>query len=83
MPKVSVGICMGSSCFSRGNKALVTSLREALSRENLEARVELKGFLCIDACDKGPCVTVDDERVFGLDAHDIILRVQDILKDKK
>jgi NADH:ubiquinone oxidoreductase subunit E len=83
MSKVAVGICMGSSCFSRGNKALVTSLREAFAREGIENRVELKGFLCIDACDKGPCVTIDDERVLGLAAHDILLRVQDILKEKK
>ena len=83
MSKIEIGICMGSSCFSRGNKTLVGSLREALSREKLEDRVDLKGFLCIDACDKGPCVTIGGERVFGLDAHDIILRIKDIIEAKK
>ena len=83
MSKVTIGICMGSSCFSRGNGLLSVSLREAIAEAGLTDRVSLKGFLCIDHCGEGPCVCIDDERCRGRDAHDIVERVKEKLEPRK
>ena len=80
-PIITIGICMGSSCFARGNRALSQNLRRALEKEGLTERVLLKGYLCTDACDSGPCVSVNDTRCNGFDVHDIVQRAkQEIAK---
>ncbi len=56
----TIVICMGSSCFARGNARNV-ELAEAFldSHPELEARVDLRGGLCCDRCADGPNVVVD------------------------
>jgi len=53
-------ICMGSSCFARGNARNV-ELAEAFLAEHPEvgARIDLRGGLCCDRCADGPNVVVD------------------------
>lgn len=53
-------ICMGSSCFARGNARNV-ELAEAFldAHPEIEARVDLRGGLCCDRCADGPNVVVD------------------------
>ena len=53
-------ICMGSSCFARGNARNV-ELAEAFleAHPEVEARVDLRGGLCCDRCADGPNVVVD------------------------
>ena len=56
----SIVICMGSSCFARGNARNV-ELAETFLDEHPEvsARVDLRGGLCCDRCADGPNVVVD------------------------
>ena len=56
----TIVICMGSSCFARGNARNV-ELAEAFldSHPEIEARVDLRGGLCCDRCADGPNVVVD------------------------
>ena len=56
----SIVICMGSSCFARGNARNV-ELAEAFldAHPEIEARVDLRGGLCCDRCADGPNVVVD------------------------
>jgi len=53
-------ICMGSSCFARGNARNV-ELAEAFLAEHPEVavRLDLRGGLCCDRCADGPNVAVD------------------------
>ena len=57
----TIVICMGSSCFARGNARNV-ELAEAFldAHPELEARVDLRGGLCCDRCAEGPNVIIDD-----------------------
>lgn len=58
-PKIT--ICMGSSCFARGNERNLALCEEFLSARGLrdEVDVELSGSLCTGNCASGPVVIVD------------------------
>ncbi|HSV56167.1 MAG TPA: (2Fe-2S) ferredoxin domain-containing protein [Magnetospirillaceae bacterium] len=56
-------ICMGSSCFIRGNSVNVRIIRDFLADHGLDdtkaARIELTGTLCGNRCTEGPIVLMD------------------------
>ena len=47
-------LCLGSSCFARGNKELVPLIRKYIERKNLVDKVEFKGDHCFNNCSQGP-----------------------------
>lgn len=57
--RLHVCICMGSSCFSRGNVRMVSMVRDLVARQGLGERVVLEGHLCEGLCKHGPNVTID------------------------
>ena len=52
-------ICLGSSCFSRGNKEVAAFIREYLKKNHLEDKVIFKGARCMGNCSKGPNLMID------------------------
>ena len=56
---IEVELCLGSSCYSRGNGEVVATLEDYIRAEALGERVFLKGRLCAGECARGPCVTID------------------------
>ena len=54
-------ICLGSSCFSRGNKELVVFIKEYLKKNHLEDKVIFKGGRCMGNCSNGPNLKINDE----------------------
>ncbi len=63
MQKRHIKICLGSSCFSRGNNANLEEIRKFLRDNNLEAEVSFSGRLCEDVCSRGPVIAID-ERIY-------------------
>ena len=63
MGKPKITICIGSSCFSRGNERNVEVVQKFLEENNLkdEIDVELEGSLCKGRCADGPIILVDDK----------------------
>ncbi len=63
MAKPKITICIGSSCFSRGNERNVEVVQKFLEENNLkdEIDVELEGSLCKGRCADGPIILVDDK----------------------
>ena len=55
-------ICMGSSCFARGNKNYVEIIKH-----NLTNKITFKGQLCSDNCSKGPVIQIGDTEYFEID----------------
>jgi len=55
-----IKICLGSSCFSRGNNMNVEAIKRYLKENGLEAEVSFSGRLCEDACSRGPVICIDD-----------------------
>lgn len=57
-------ICLGSSCFSRGNKDIISFIRDYLKKNHLDDRVNFRGSRCMGNCSKGPNLKVN-ERTYG------------------
>jgi NADH:ubiquinone oxidoreductase subunit E len=59
--KHSIKICMGSSCFSRGNALNVEIIQRFVVQEAESIRVEaeLSGTLCEGLCKEGPIISID------------------------
>ena len=59
-------ICLGSSCFSRGNKDVVMFIREYLKKHNIEDKVIFKGSRCMDNCSNGPNLMINGKIIEGI-----------------
>lgn len=58
---LEVVLCMGSSCFSRGNVANLEAIRRHLDERGVPLRVTLRGHLCEGRCKEGPHLLVDGQ----------------------
>lgn len=59
-------ICLGSSCFSRGNKDVVNFIREYLRKNHLDDRVIFKGARCMGLCSNGPNLNINGVTIEGV-----------------
>jgi NADH:ubiquinone oxidoreductase subunit E len=71
-------ICLGSSCFSRGNKEVVLFIREWLRKNHLEDRVMFKGARCFGHCSNGPNLVIDGKVIEGVG----LAQVEKILEEE-
>ncbi len=55
----SITLCMGSSCFSRGNGKNLPRIQQFIKEHGLDTQVTLKGCRCGGCCSGGPNVWVD------------------------
>mgnify|MGYP003623945934 CR=1 FL=1 len=60
MSKRRIRICLGSSCFTRGNNANLEVIRKYIADNGLDARVDFSGRHCEEKCARGPVVCIDD-----------------------
>lgn len=63
----TITICMGSSCFSRGNSRNIEVIQDFLKTHTLPPSVELKGHLCEGLCTSGPNVTINGKMYHEVD----------------
>ena len=56
--KKEIKICMGSSCFSRGNRQTLKVIQQYLREHQLESEVLLKGNHCFGQCSEGPLLQI-------------------------
>ena len=63
MASVKMIICIGSSCFARGNAENVKIVEDFIAQRGLadELDIELSGGLCTNNCPDGPVVIVNDK----------------------
>jgi NADH:ubiquinone oxidoreductase subunit E len=59
--KKEIVICLGSSCFSRGNRECLKIIEKFLKTHNLEDTWFFHGSRCFDKCEKGPVIKIGDE----------------------
>lgn len=58
---MKVTVCIGSSCHLKGSRKIVEVLQDLIRTNNLDDKVELGGTFCIGQCQKGVCVTINEE----------------------
>lgn len=78
--KNEIAICMGSSCFSRGNTRHLEIIKEYLAAHGLEAQVELVGHLCEGQCKQGPNVKINGKLITGVDSAMLPQLLKEALK---
>ncbi len=61
MSKPKIVVCLGSSCFARGNEENIRVVEDYLKQNSYQddVDVELSGTLCQGCCSEGPNVIVD------------------------
>jgi NADH:ubiquinone oxidoreductase subunit E len=58
--KHQITICLGSSCFARGNKGIVNLVKNYIKDNKLSNKVTLTGSHCFTECKNGPNMKIDD-----------------------
>ena len=58
---IKITVCIGSSCHIKGSRQVVEQLQYLIAENNVGDKVELGGTFCMGNCQKGVCVTVNDE----------------------
>jgi len=64
---MQIRICMGSSCFSRGNSRNIEVIQNFLQKRVLPRGVELAGYLCQEHCKEGPNVEINGKTYHAVD----------------
>jgi len=75
----TIVICMGSSCFSRGNQENLQEIKTFLKDNDLEDQVLLKGSRCEGECLKGPNITVDGRLFNGVKRENLLSILEETL----
>ena len=73
---IEMQICLGSSCFSRGNKDVVMFIRDYIRKNHLDDKVIFKGARCMGHCTNGPNLNINGVVIEGV----TISKIESILE---
>ncbi|MCK9455835.1 MAG: Respiratory-chain NADH dehydrogenase 24 Kd subunit [bacterium ADurb.Bin157] len=60
--KHEVVLCMGSACFTRGNRLSVEIITEYLkNNRKIAENIEFRGCLCSEKCKSAPVIKIDEK----------------------
>lgn len=76
---VTIEMCMGSSCFARGNNMTAAHIQEMINDRGWEQQVGIKGTLCQNLCKEGPVVIVNGVLYKRIDMASLLDAVEEIL----
>ncbi len=76
--KTHVCLCLGSSCYSRGNRDNL-ELIQNLIEEGADAYISIEGCHCQGNCGNGPNVTINGEQISGMSPELFETYIKDIL----
>ncbi len=69
--KTEIRICLGSSCFARGNKKMVQVIQQFLIQNHLEEKVNFHGAHCFGHCGEGPMIMIGEDLIHSQDPDEI------------
>ena len=55
-----ITVCIGSSCHVKGSRQVVKTLQRLIAEHNIGDKAELSGTFCMNKCQLGVCVSVDE-----------------------
>ena len=59
---ITITICIGSSCYLKNSKDIISILERLIAMHGVGDRVTLMGSFCMGHCTEGVCVKVGEER---------------------
>lgn len=72
-------ICLGSSCFARGNKHIVQVVKQFLEEHKLSQKVDFRGKHCFGHCQHGPSIMINSRRFEQITADSVVEILQNEL----
>jgi NADH:ubiquinone oxidoreductase subunit E len=63
---LTIQVCVGSSCFLRGSKTVISEMKNLISEYQLDDKVLLKGSFCHEKCTGGVTVMVGEKLFSGV-----------------
>jgi NADH:ubiquinone oxidoreductase subunit E len=79
--KIVLKICLGSSCYSRGNQRVLETVKQYLENKGLKDKVDFRGQLCSGNCAKGPVFKINDKMYYEVNESSIIKILDEYLAD--
>ena len=70
--KTEIVICLGSSCFARGNKQNVKIIQNFIKEKGIEHKVSFRGRHCFGNCDNGPSLTIGEKQIDHLNSDNLL-----------
>lgn len=67
-----IKICMGSSCFARGNQKNLDLIELFIEEHKLNAEIELVGSRCENRCSNGPNIEINGKLHNHIDSGNLI-----------
>lgn len=77
MTKLNINVCMGSSCFARGNATNLEFIENYIKENGLEAQIDLSGSRCEGKCITGPNIVINGVEYTEVDED----KIKDILDE--
>ncbi len=72
-------ICLGSSCFSRGNSKNLKIIQDYIKKNHLENKIDFRGHLCSELCNRGPVMQINGKWYEQVDESNIMSILEDTL----
>jgi len=69
--KTKLILCLGSSCYSRGNQYVLEVVKQYIKDHNLKDEVDFRGQLCTGNCSHGPVMKINDVKHENVDTNNI------------
>jgi len=57
-----IKVCLGSSCYVRGNDKTLSFLEDYVQKNNKNISIELLGCRCTNACQDGPNIFIEEKK---------------------
>jgi NADH:ubiquinone oxidoreductase subunit E len=76
-----IAVCMGSSCFSRGNAVNAEVVQRYIEEHDLGEQIAVTGCLCENKCKKAPNVKVDGKTFSCISAETLPSLLDSVVKD--
>lgn len=77
---IEIVVCLGSSCFARGNGENLAILKEYVQSHATKAILRLSGKLCQEQCKQGPNLMIGGEMHHGVTAAKLRELLQQVSK---
>jgi len=69
---IEIKICLGSSCFARGNKKSVNIIMQYIKEHKLSDKIYFHGGHCFGHCERGPSLQIGEEIIDFQDPENLI-----------
>ncbi len=72
-----IRICLGSSCYTRGNAENLKIIQSFVESKNIAAIIDFRGHLCKEKCSKGPVFSIDDTVYEKIETKEVLKILED------